>query len=71
MFAVYPAVAKDPIIFNPRWPAVLIYVLGLVLFFWLGRMLAARLQHEVPAFWQRKSLTLLIDDLPFKFRWVS
>ena len=62
-FAVYPAVARDPILFNPSWPAVLIFVLGLALFFWLGRKLTARLQHEIPTFWQRKSLTLLIVGL--------
>ena len=62
-FAVYPAVARDPIVFNPRWPAVIIYVVGLVLFFWLGRKLAARLQQEIPAFWGRKSLTLLLVGL--------
>lgn len=62
-FAAYPAVARDPILFNPRWPAVIIYVLGLGLFFWLGRRLAARWQREMPAFWQRKSLTLLVVGL--------
>ena len=62
-FEVYPAVARDPIVFNPRWPAVIIYVLGLILFFWLGRKLAARLQREMPAFWGRKSLTLLFVGL--------
>ena len=62
-FAVYPAVARDPIVFNPRWPALIIYVLGLILFFWLGRKMAARLQREMPAFWGRKSLTLLLVGL--------
>jgi len=62
-FAVYPAVARDPILFNPRWPAVIIYVVGLGLFLWLGRRLAARWQREAPAFWQRKSLTLLVVGL--------
>lgn len=63
MFAVYPAVAKDPILFKPHWPAVIIYLVGLVLFFWLGRKLAARLQRTMPAFWERKSLTLLFVGL--------
>ncbi len=62
-FAVYPAVARDPILFNPRWPAVFVFVLGLILFFWGGRKLTARLQHEPVLFWQRKSLTLLIVGL--------
>ena len=62
-FAVYPAVTRDPIVFNPRWPAVIIYVLGLILFLWLGRKMAARLQREMPAFWGRKSLTLLLVGL--------
>lgn len=62
-FAVYPAVAKDPILFYPSWPAVIIFAIGLVLFFWLGRKFTARLQGEIPAFWQRKSLTLLIVGL--------
>ena len=62
-FAKYPAVARDPILFNPSWPAVIIFILGLILFFWLGRKLAARLQQQTPSFLQRKSLTFLIIGL--------
>ncbi|MBK6326915.1 MAG: M28 family peptidase [Chloroflexi bacterium] len=62
-FDAYPAVARDPILFNPRWPAVIIFVVGLGLFLWLGRRLVARWQREMPAFWQRKSLTLLVVGL--------
>ncbi len=38
-------------------------MLGLALFFRLGRQLATSLQRELPAFRQRKSLTLLIVGL--------
>lgn len=62
-FAEYPAVARDPILFNPSWPAVLVFVLGMAVFFWLGRLLTARLQPQMPSFWQRKSLSLLIVGL--------
>ncbi len=62
-FAKYPAVARDPILFHPYWTAVSIYLLGLILFFWLGRKLTVRLQQDTPLYWQRKSLALLIVGL--------
>jgi hypothetical protein len=38
-YAVYPATTKDPAILNPRWPAVIIFLLGLVVFWFIGRWL--------------------------------
>jgi hypothetical protein len=61
-FAKYPALAKDPIIFNPRWPAVILYLLGLGLFFWLGRKAAAR-SATIATFRERKSLALFVVGL--------
>ncbi|MEX1071162.1 MAG: DUF4910 domain-containing protein [Anaerolineales bacterium] len=43
-YDTYPATSKDPSIYNPRWLAVIGFVLGMALFFWLGRKLAARYQ---------------------------
>jgi len=62
-FAKYPAAARDPILFNPSWPAVIIFLLGLTLFFWLGRKLTIRLQRHLPSFLQRKSFAFLIVGL--------
>src|SRR5687768_4677532 len=41
-YHLYPATNKDEPLFEPRWPAVVLFLLGLVLFFILGRRLAAR-----------------------------
>jgi len=41
-YHLYPAVAKDEPIFEPRWPAVILFVVGLAVFLGLGRRLAGR-----------------------------
>lgn len=41
-FALYPATTKDPETLNPHWLAVIIFLLGLAIFLWLGRWLTHR-----------------------------
>jgi len=41
-YARYPATSKDPLMLYPRWPAVILFVMGLAGFLYLGRRLAAR-----------------------------
>lgn len=36
-YHLYPATSKDPAIYNPRWPAVILYVFGSALLFAVGR----------------------------------
>ncbi len=48
-YALYPATTKDPETLNPHWPAVILFLLGLVVFIWLGRLLTRRLTGELPA----------------------
>jgi hypothetical protein len=47
-YAVYPGTAKDNPLFEPRWPAVILWLLALPLLFWAGRRLAARLRGSAP-----------------------
>ena len=77
-YDTYPATSKDPLIYNPRWEAVLLFLAGLALFLWLGRWLAARysmslrgapkarrgnLPANSPTLPQRKSLAFLVIGL--------
>lgn len=63
-YAVYPATSKDPLIYNPRWPAMIGFLLSLAAFLYLGRRLAARsLGVEPPAFNEVRSLALLVIGL--------
>ncbi|MCL5428480.1 MAG: M28 family metallopeptidase [Chloroflexi bacterium] len=67
-YAAYPATSKDVHIYNPRWEAVIIFLGGLAVFLWLGRLLSSRLplrasaakrgnpQDNAPTFLDRKSL---------------
>jgi hypothetical protein len=48
-YALYPATTKDPETLNPHWPAVILFLLGLVVFLWLGRWLTRRLAGDLPA----------------------
>ncbi len=41
-YAVYPATTKDPAIVTPHWPAVILFLTGLVVFFMLCRWLVQR-----------------------------
>jgi hypothetical protein len=41
-YDTYPATPKDEPIFNPIWPAVIIFLLSLVVFFYFGRRWAGR-----------------------------
>ena len=64
-YARYPATTKDPLLLNPRWPAVIIFLLGLALFLALGRWAVRRFAGDQPAppFSAVKSLALLIVGL--------
>jgi hypothetical protein len=64
-FARYPATTKDPLLLNPRWPAVILFLLSLVLFLILGRWLVRRFAGDrpAPAFRAVKSLALIIVGL--------
>ncbi len=48
-YALYPAAVKDPETLNPHWPAVILFLLGLAIFLWLGRWLTRRLVARLPA----------------------
>ncbi len=64
-YARYPATTKDPLLLNPRWPAVIIFLLGLGLFLAIGRWAAHRFAGDqpIPPFNAIKSLALLIVGL--------
>jgi hypothetical protein len=56
-YAAYPATSKDAHIYNPRWEAVIIFLIGLAGFLWLGRWLVAKYAPESnTSFLDRKSL---------------
>jgi hypothetical protein len=48
-YAVYPGTARDEPLFEPRWPAVILWLLALPVLFWSGRQLAARWRGRSPA----------------------
>jgi hypothetical protein len=64
-YHLYPALAKDSAIFQPRWPAVILYVIGLMAFLGAGHRLAGRYmsQATIPSPAQLKSLALLVVGL--------
>jgi hypothetical protein len=64
-YYLYPATARDEPLFEPRWVAVILWIVGLSLFVWLGRRVGHRLTHNLfPAsFIQIKSLAMLIIGL--------
>jgi hypothetical protein len=64
-FARYPATTKDPYLLQPRWPAVILFLLGLALFLVIGRRLARRFTRgrPAPSFGAVKSLALVVVGL--------
>ena len=64
-FPRYPATTKDPYLLNPRWPAVILFLLGLSLFLLVGRWFVRRFTGDqpAPAFGAVKSLALLVVGL--------
>lgn len=64
-YHLYPATSKDPALLNPRWPAVVLFLIGLSLFLYLGRMLVSRFTPNLPAppYAVVKSAALLIIGL--------
>ena len=61
----YPATTKDPALLNPRWPAVILFVIGLGVFLFVGRRLAGRVagDRERPGFKQIKSFAMFVIGL--------
>ena len=47
-YAVYPATTKDEPLYEPHWPAVILWLLALPVLFWLGRRAAAWLRGSAP-----------------------
>jgi hypothetical protein len=64
-YALYPATTKDPAMLNPRWPAVILFGLGLGVFLYVGRRLARQYTGagDAPRFADVKSLALLVVGL--------
>ena len=64
-YAVYPATPKDEPIFEPRWPAVFIFLGGLALFLVIGRRLASNfgVRHSEVSFGDIKSLAFFVIGL--------
>ena len=60
-YHIYPATPKDEPIYQPRWPAVTLFLVGLATFLWVGRKLAGRYAARslVPTPGTVKSLALL------------
>ena len=40
-YHLYPATSKDPAIYSPKWTAVILWIVGLGVLFWIGRKIAA------------------------------
>lgn len=64
-FHRYPATTKDPYLLNPRWPAIILYLLGLGVFLFLGRLIASRFSKSslLPSFADIKSFSLFVVGL--------
>jgi hypothetical protein len=64
-YELYPATAKDEALFQPKWPAVILFVISLVVLLWLGRTLAGRFTDPaaMPTAAETKSLALLVVGL--------
>lgn len=57
-YHLYPATAKDDPLFYPRWPAVILWIIGLIVFFWGARKVTGRwiTQDSISGYY-RKVLT--------------
>ncbi len=62
-FERYFALPKHPVQTNPRWPAVILFLVGIAVFLLLGRKLARRLQTTMPDFKSIKSLAFFVIGL--------
>jgi hypothetical protein len=64
-YHLYPATSKDPLLYNPRWPAVVIFLLGLGAFFFLARRWVRRVPAGVsaPSFAQVRSFAFFVIGL--------
>ncbi len=64
-YDVYPATTKDPATLNPRWTAVMLFLVGLVVFWFIGRRVVRRSLDQAPSVGPReiKSLALLVIGL--------
>jgi len=64
-FTSYPGTTKDYYQLNPRWPAVIILLLGTAVFYIIGRWLVRRFNGDAPApgFKSIKSLAFLVISL--------
>jgi len=59
----YPATTKDPALLSPRWPAVILYLVGLTFFLILGRRLARRYTSQAARAQDIKSFALFVISL--------
>lgn len=64
-YHLYPATSKDPAIFQPKWGAVILFLLGLTLFFIAARLFVKKYAPDSTNIsWDdRKSLGLLVVGL--------
>ena len=62
-FERYFSTQKDPAFYNPRWPAVILFLVGLALFLYAGHKPAGRFQTSQPAYLSVKSLAFSIIGL--------
>ncbi|MFQ6675510.1 MAG: M28 family metallopeptidase [Fidelibacterota bacterium] len=64
-YHLYPATSKDEPLFEPRWTAVILWVTGLALLVWIGRVVAKRvLSRSSPVPYDHvKSVAILVVAL--------
>lgn len=59
-YHLYPATAKDEPLFQPKWPAVILYLVILGASLLIGRVLARRVTRATPSPAQLKAFALLV-----------